>query len=81
MEPISESNARNQGLRPVTEAESPAAPVKTTNGNLSFQAWCEREAARYTAAGRVPQLVKSAGKVALWALPPAEAAKVLKEAT
>ena len=69
---ITEAEARKLGLKPVTESDRATASVETTSGKLTFQAWCEREAARFHEAGRQPQLVKASkgmGKVALWALP------------
>lgn len=69
---ITEAEARKLGLKPVTESDRPVASVEVASGKLTFQAWCEREAARFHAAGRKPQLVKASkgvGKIALWALP------------
>lgn len=71
MKPISVSTAKSEGLKPVTEADKPSAAVDTSEGKMTFKAWCMREAERFQKAGRTPQIVvDEENRIALWALPP-----------
>ncbi len=71
MKPISITAAKAEGLKPVTEADTPTAAVDTSEGKMTFRAWCLREADRFKRSGRTPRLVVDEnGKIALWAQPP-----------